>query len=150
MVLASDPGRPHAYRETISTPPSPLFKKWMRISGSELPSQSRKLFSDFVQSFQPSFVIFHFELVMRATRPINAIVLSNLGDFSSKRMRRSMMSDSFIAVHLLPFGRVRVRTRAPVQQKRGQRSNERTTGPEIDETVRRNSGTVLRPRLSNY
>ena len=65
--------------------PPPLFKKWMRISGSELPSQSRKLFSDFVQPFQPSFVIFHFELAMRATSPIKAIVLSNLGDFSSKR-----------------------------------------------------------------
>jgi hypothetical protein len=65
--------------------PSPLFKKCMPISGSELSNQSRKLFSDFVQSFQPSFVIFHFELAMRATSPIKAILLSNLGDFSSKR-----------------------------------------------------------------
>jgi hypothetical protein len=65
--------------------PSPMFKKWMPISGSELSNQSRKLFSDFVQSFQPSFIMFHFELTMRATSPINAIVFSNLGDFSSKR-----------------------------------------------------------------
>jgi hypothetical protein len=85
MVLASDPERRHARRETISAPPSLLSKKWRPISGSELSNQSRKLFSDFAQSFQPSFVIFHFELAMRATSPINAIVLSNLGDFSSKR-----------------------------------------------------------------
>ena len=63
----------------------PCLKIWMPNSGSELSNQSRKLFSDFVQSFQPFFVMFHFELAMRATRPINAIVLSNLGDFSSKR-----------------------------------------------------------------
>jgi hypothetical protein len=62
-----------------------MFRKWMPISGSELSNQSRKLFSDFVQSFQPFFVIFHFELAVRATSPINAIVLSNLGDFSSER-----------------------------------------------------------------
>jgi len=84
MIFASDLGsHPCSSRNHQCAPL--LLKKWMPISGSELPSQSRKLFSDFVQSFQPSFVIFHFEPAMRATCPINAIVLSNLGDFSSKR-----------------------------------------------------------------
>jgi hypothetical protein len=79
MVFASDLADHTCSSRNHQCATLPLVKKWMRILGSELPNQSRKLFSDFVQSFQSFFVIFHFELAMRATSPINAILLSNLG-----------------------------------------------------------------------
>ena len=99
--------------------PSPLFEKWMLISGRELSDQSRKLLSDFVQSFQSSFVIFHVQLAMRATRPINPIVLSNLGDFSSKPNETFDDVLSYIAVHLLPLGRDKSKDTRTGSTKRG-------------------------------
>jgi hypothetical protein len=122
----------------------------MPISGSETSNQSGELFSDFVQSFQPSFVMFHFELVMRATRPINTIVLPNLGDFPSK-CHETFDDIWFVHSHGFTISwQSKSKDARSGSTKAGAKAKRGNNAPDIDETARRTAARVLGPRLSNY